>query len=576
MIIAVDTETRGLDTRKFVCGSLVTEAGGSEVFMSRTEMFNRIIEIIEKEKKRGKKTYVYAHNHEYDWYVYARDNWEKKGIQYLNFKPFIAIYKESGYFLDSYSLFRMSLDNLGKMIGVPKGVTHSKLFSDEEDINKEEMEEIIRYCVQDARIVLEAVLLLKERLGKLGYKPRRLLTSGQIAMSTFVSHLRREGLWWKLTNKGDRVNIIGTKFDDFVRTSFRGGRNEAYRLGEYDNITGLDINSLYPFIMKNMVFPDLRTEEMVRDPLSRMSIEDFENYVGFCECEIEIPQIDYGFLPIRYKKHLIFPNTPGVKMKSVWTLNEVTEALKLGYKLKKVSRVLLYKQGENIFEKYISKLYEERKKSEKAMGLVIKIMMNSLFGKFGQKSEKSVLKFVYRSDLPEDENWDVVGSMGSYYVISRKEEMDRRYFVNPVIPSLITSFAREYLFMHMNKIDIDDMLYCDTDSLMVGNYKRYKNLFEVGDEMGQWKMEFRNKNVHIKGEKKYRVEDIVKVSGIHSKNLNAGDFDKGVMSSSRMVSFLQGSKGFGEVGTFTDIQNKLGYGCKREIEIMEKKIHDKK
>lgn len=589
MIISVDTETRGFDTRKFVCGCIAYEDGSVDTYFTRTEMYNKIINIIESNGKRGHNTYIYGHFHEYDFYTYARDHWQDEGFEYLNFNPFIVIYRGSpdmrkrkkyGYFLDSYSLFRMPLEQLGNYIGMPKGETHVKLTEDMSKITEEEMKDIVEYCKNDTLIVINAILNLREKLEVLGYKPRKILTSGQVAMSTFISHLRRENLWWKLTNPGERGNIIKTEYDHEIRTSFRGGRNEAFQLGEFENVTGVDINSLYPFIMREMPFPDLSSETLIRDPLRKLKISDIETRLGFVCAEMEIPEgLEYGYLPIRYKKHLVFPVKPGLRLKSWWTVNEFSEAKELGYKIKQIEYAILYETSENIFRKYINDLYLERVKSDQAMQLVIKMIMNSLFGKFGQKAGKKTIKFIYRSDVSEycnEDTWEIEGDMGSKYAISKVDMGEERYFVNPAIPSMITSYARDYLFKHMRAVDTDDLIYTDTDSLMIKNFSRYKKLFDIGKEIGQWKVIFDKQGVNIKGEKKYRVADKVKVSGITRRFLNPEDFEKGVMFNQRMTTMKQGIKGFGEIGTFSDITQKVNPGCKKDIEIMEMIVDDRK
>ena len=84
------------------------------------------------------------------------------------------------------------------------------------------------------------------------------------------------------------------------------------------------------------------------------------------------------------------------------------------------------------------------------------------------------------------------------YVISSMVKGKRRYFVNPVIPCVITALARDYLYEYLKMIDVNDLLYCDTDSIILRNYGKYKGLFEIGDEMGQWKQLFNNKRVNIR------------------------------------------------------------------------------
>ena len=65
MIIAIDTETQGLDCRKFIMGCLVTETGNTEVFAKKEDMWYRIVQLGIAEAKKGKVLYVYGHNHNY-------------------------------------------------------------------------------------------------------------------------------------------------------------------------------------------------------------------------------------------------------------------------------------------------------------------------------------------------------------------------------------------------------------------------------------------------------------------------------------------------------------------------------
>jgi len=55
MIIAVDTETKGLDCTKFVAGCIVTERNSeAEVFTEKEDLWNRILELGYKARERGR------------------------------------------------------------------------------------------------------------------------------------------------------------------------------------------------------------------------------------------------------------------------------------------------------------------------------------------------------------------------------------------------------------------------------------------------------------------------------------------------------------------------------------------
>jgi len=154
MIIAVDTETQGLNARRFLMGSIVKTKGREEVFYSKEKMYKRIIELGEQERKRGKLLTVYAHNHLYDYIAYS--NLHDKKNHFYSERPFIVTHidnnKEVVKFLDSLSIFKMSLEEAGKILGYQKTITPEKLKQDtHQKYTKEEWEEIKEYMLQDTR-----------------------------------------------------------------------------------------------------------------------------------------------------------------------------------------------------------------------------------------------------------------------------------------------------------------------------------------------------------------------------------------------------------------------------------------
>ena len=89
-----------------------------ECFYNKTKMWERIIELGKKEHKRGKTLTIYAHNIAFDFFQIA--NLNDKHIKYFSHRPFIASYnyeeREIIKFLDTMSIFRMSLKKMGELI----------------------------------------------------------------------------------------------------------------------------------------------------------------------------------------------------------------------------------------------------------------------------------------------------------------------------------------------------------------------------------------------------------------------------------------------------------------------------
>ena len=110
--------------------------------------------------------------------------------------------------------------------------------------------------------------------------------------------------------------------------------------------------------------------------------------------------------------------------------------------------------------------------------------------------------------------------------------------------------------------------------MIIKDFEKYEHLFRISRELGDWKTVFENKEINIKGEKKYLIGERAVVSGIARRFLIAEDFRKGRMKNIRMRSLLEEMRGRGEAGTFNEMEIDLNIGCKKDIEIKERLIID--
>jgi len=169
------------------------------------------------------------------------------------FGNLLAIYKNKGYFIDTMHFYRCSLKAVGETIGLSKKELPGSI---------RYIDELKPYLYRDTKIVSEAIYQLKDLMGELGFKPRKLLTAGQLAMTSFLTHSKRNNSLRYFTEKTAHTNkVIPTKYEEHIRQAFRGGRVEAFKKGSYINTYSVDVNSLYPYIMQKMNFPDLKTEK---------------------------------------------------------------------------------------------------------------------------------------------------------------------------------------------------------------------------------------------------------------------------------------------------------------------------
>ncbi|GAJ11407.1 unnamed protein product, partial [marine sediment metagenome] len=142
----------------------------------------------------------------------------------------------------------------------------------------------------------------------------------------------------------------------------------------------------------------------------------------------------------------------------------------------KIGRAVIYEQA-NIFKTYVDKFYKLRQEFKTA-GVaeyeeLCKKMLNSLYGKFGQKAD--VWEKV--GDCPNEpdrvETLFCVGRGGSRqirYLLGEIFELkgyEECFDSFPAIPAHVAAYARLHLWDLMKQCGYGNYFYCDTDSLVV-------------------------------------------------------------------------------------------------------------
>ena len=112
-----------LNSREFTLGCAITETGEKQFFDNYKHMWSWLRKKIEENANNGKRTFIYGHNVEYDFYGIAKDDFLNEDLSIICYNPFFATWfcngkrKDKkvrdnwGYFLDSYGFFRMPLSD---------------------------------------------------------------------------------------------------------------------------------------------------------------------------------------------------------------------------------------------------------------------------------------------------------------------------------------------------------------------------------------------------------------------------------------------------------------------------------
>lgn len=376
-----------------------------------------------------------------------------------------------------------SLEDLMPMVGMKKD--HP---TDEED--KERRAGIINQawidrCYNDAK----ATWMLTDKLENF-YTENQAVFKSTIG-STALDMFRRRFFRHFWIRKEEKLWV-----SDYERLAYYGGRTEGFLKGAH-KVWSYDVNSMYVSVMNDNVFPDPNSSRWHNRKHSSPKI--LKEYIyksgkqGIAEVKIDIPKMKYPPLPYRAKikgeNKLIFPTGT---ITGWWTFAELELALSVKCKIREVYRFIHYERSFPYFKEFAQWVWDERKKhpkdTEPFWNLMVKLMGNSLSGKWGQQNEIGgiyVRKDEYDLWCAENPKLDAAIEMeedlGTHWLLRTKETVkeDARHSF-PILIAYVTSYGRIKLYKEMVK---HNSVYGDTDSIKLIGLKRE---IKSSKELGGW------------------------------------------------------------------------------------------
>ena len=312
------------------------------------------------------------------------------------------------------------------------------------------------------------------------------------------------------------------------------------------NIKCYDVNSLYPYVMKNNLYPVGPINEFFGD----ITILNDIYWIGEVDVSTKKDLI-HPYLQIHYKTNnglrTISPNGSWtMKLHSCEyenALNDYNITIKNGY---------FFKKGD-IFSKFVDDLYTLRSKYPKddPMNFICKLIMNSLYGRFGMKPIINKQEFVSSDKFKELSITNTITDFldldeyGIFVTYIDDKLINRIHKVSVGIASAVTAHARVFMSQFKNN-DKFTLYYTDTDSIFID-----KELPEelVGNKIGQFKLEYNLKEGVFLGPKIYAGitnDDIYisKVKGFKNANLIPFDDFKSLLRKDANPLILNHSKWF--------------------------------
>lgn len=426
--------------------------------------------------------YVFAHNGgKFDWHFV---------LEYLpqdDFTDILMIHGRMAEFKlgkatlrDSYNILTVPLSKLGKT-----DFDYNKLMR---DVRQLHMPEILDYLRDDC-------VFLWDYLKRWFEEYPHALTLAGTAMK----------IWRKM---GGYIPNTSIGYFKEMQKFYCGGRCEHFITGHVSGQFELfDINSAYPAVMMLEHPVAIKNESpfiVTRNPRDSDYDHSFFTIDAYSE----------GALPIKDKNGLKFPHgrfifhCTGVELKTALSLDTV-----------QIFKIIECKVPKNTmhFGEYVTRFYNEKLKCERDGDKVgrefAKLLMNSLYGKYGANPEVYTQTKLGRYGIREPDGYKFNGTLGNLALFERPLPEEKYRFYDIAVAASITGHVRAKMFETIKKSK--NVLYCDTDSILCGAFSG-----TVSDKLGDWKKEGDVYHAYIAGKKMYLLEG--DISGKKSKTATKG------------------------------------------------------
>lgn len=329
-------------------------------------------------------------------------------------------------------------------------------------------QEELDYISNDVRIVAQA---LKTQFDKGLTK----LTIGSDALTGFKETIGDK--WF------DLFPVLTLEMDEDIRKAYRGGYTYANPVFQADalhpdRINGAgsvyDVNSLYPDVMHNRPLP-IGMPLYFEGKYSPNS--EYPLYIQYltCHCKLKpnhLPTLQIKHNPFYLETEYI-EDTEGTVDLALTNID--LEILFEHYDVTVFSYNggYMFEQTKGLFNKYIDYWMEIKEKSVGGMRTLAKLMLNSLYGKFGTNPDVTP-KIPY---LKPD------GSVG--YKLGKQEFRDPVYIP---MGCFITAWARHKTITAAQSV-YDRFMYADTDSIHVLGTQPVEGIEVHPTHLGAWKHE---------------------------------------------------------------------------------------
>lgn len=519
-------------------------------YSDKDKIFKYFFDKIFEQKK--KKLTFFIHNLTFDGallleWVTSIDNHNKIKYETIiknNNLYFIKI-KWNNYTINfkcSYKILPLSLKNISigfnikenklpyPYKGINKNVIISKNYEEkEEDFNSIDDYELykslnikcfkeytIKYCLNDVIITENFLKIIKNlcKKQKINIESSKIYSAPGLSLKIFLKNFNTK-----------KINLNYNKlFDSYIRQAYYGGRCEVF--GNYIENEGkifhFDFSGMYSWCLTQK-FP-IGKYKFTNSNLDINTPGYY--YILYTSNNMEIP-----ILPHHNEKNKKLMFTNGENSGIFW-FEEIQLFLKYGGIINEVKSGIIFERYEECFKDFVSH-FEEIKKLGGSYKIFGKLIINSLYGKLGNKkyNESSFIESYndYIKRIKMGKEITSVSQINEMFLVtekSNKKIKNQKFGIQ--FAAAITSKARIRLYENMMEIikNGGKMLYTDTDSYFI---QHKENIIGRKDKEVLWEDDSIEKAVFIAPKiygLKLKNKEKIKIKGITSSNISYNELEK--------------------------------------------------
>lgn len=317
------------------------------------------------------------------------------------------------------------------------------------------------------------------------------------------------------------------------RNSYTGGRTECLKPGEYPLVKIYDVNSEYPAVMLSGVYPVSYVGAWTKQYNGKHGIYQIRfNQTNRHQLPV-LGVLENGGYHFQYEGE------------GYYTHLEIEKMLQVGGDIQVLDGYQYYHMG-NPFKEFIEKWYsirlEAQAEKNEALSFTCKILMNSLYGKFGQNeighsiqlwSSERITKELLAGTIFQD--------LGDCVIVPENRRSENTFCG---IASYVTSQARLLLYSYMEQAQQlgNEVVYVDTDSVhCVGGAD-----LPTDKGLGKLKLEYTG-GAEYAGKKLYRLTDSgkIKAKGIGKKIKQVNGVNTDTITPEQFTQMVRGEAGIG-------------------------------